>query len=221
MTISYASVRFILKSTKTTRMKPTEFTVPGVPPDQTWRLFNTSNYSYYKRTVNSLKRGVCDFCNPPDKQRVILENDSWYVMINDVAPRGGTRNQDYQFVIPHRRHVETVTSLAREDWMFLGEIVDKIHLLYQLDGCVLVARSGNPKRNAKSMPHLHFNLHVPTGLTRVTVTIAKSEDDRCRRLPILVIFEKMRCLEEQGIGNPFLHLTDEEKSLVQDKLSPL
>jgi hypothetical protein len=67
------------------------------------------------------------------------------------------------------------------------------------------------------MPHLHVNYHVPTGLKRIEITIAKSQEDLVKKLPILRIFEKMRLAEDAG-SNPLEALSPEERELVKGKL---
>lgn len=85
---------------------------------------------------------------------------------------------------------------------------------------VWVVRTGDPARNAKSVPHLHYNFQYPTGKDRVEVTIAKSSADLEKKLPVLVAYEKMRQVIEAG-QDPRDAITDEEWALVVDKMEPL
>ncbi len=196
-----------------------EFHVLRVPDDQIWQLFNVSNYEYYCRKVEDLRNGVCPFCTiDPTVNEVLFENPSWRVWMNKVAPRSG---QDYQFIIPSKCHVERFGDLQGMEAVHLLEAIKWIDCTYDIKGGVYVVRSGDPARNAKSVPHLHVNYQVPTGIDRVEVTIAKSQADLEKKLPILRIFEKMRHAEAaMGVESGFDELTPEEQDLVRDKLAP-
>lgn len=67
-----------------------EFTVLGVKPEDTWQLFNVSNFAYYCQKVTDLKNGVCPFCTiDPSVNTVLHENNSWRLWENKMAPRSG------------------------------------------------------------------------------------------------------------------------------------
>lgn len=61
---------------------------------------------------------------------------------------------------------------------------------------------------------------MPTGQDRVEVTIAKSEEDLVKKLPILQAFEKYRVAEEAGKHIPQGALTPEEWLLIKNKMEP-
>lgn len=196
-----------------------EFSVPGVKPEDTWRLFNTSNYRYYKQTVQDLKHGKCPFCQiDTERNKTLYENDSWRLWKNDVAPRSG---QELQLIVPSKRHIENILDLTFDEWADLQDLIHWSHEVLGVGGDgVWVVRTGDPARNAKSVPHLHFNFQMPTGKDRVEVTIAKSEADLVNKLPILIAFEKYRLAEEAGSPHPWGVLTLEEFSLVESKMEP-
>src|SRR3989344_4492276 len=99
-----------------------KFEVPGVRPEDTWRLFNTSNYPYYKQTVADLREGRCPFCEiDPERNKTLYENDSWRLWKNDVAPRSG---QECQLVAPSKRDVQNILDLTREEW---NDFYDLLH----------------------------------------------------------------------------------------------
>jgi diadenosine tetraphosphate (Ap4A) HIT family hydrolase len=195
-----------------------DFKVLGVPEGQVWQLFNVSSFAYYCQKVRDIMNGVCPFCQiDPGVNRVIHENDSWRVWKNKLAPRSG---QDYQFIIPAKRHIESFSELFSEETFDLLSAIQWIDKEFDITGGVLVIRSGDPAKNAKSVPHLHVNYHVPTGVDRVEVTIAKSQEDLMKKLPILIVFEKMRILRMSGSQNPFGELSPDEQVLVIDRLEP-
>ncbi len=196
-----------------------EFSVPGVEPWDVWQLFNVSNYPYYLLKVKGLRDGVCGFCTIDTKvNKVVYENESWTAMENAIAPRSDESGQEHQFVIPLKRHVTTIDDMMGYEFGDLLRLIKTLNQMYNISGGVLVLRSGDPAKNAKSMEHLHVNYHVPTGLKRVEVTIAKSEDDLAKKLPVLQVFEEMRLLEEGGCTDPFSQLSLEKRELVKGKL---
>lgn len=195
-----------------------KFEVAGVPESEVWQLFNVSNYQYYKQKVASLIAGVCPFCTiDPAVNDVLFENHSWRLWKNEMAPRSGQR---LQLIIPSKRHIQCVDELTYDE---LGDLAEALAFArYNLgvaDG-VVVIRSGDPALNAKSVPHLHVNYQVPNGVDRVEVTIAKSQDDLKAKLPVLLVFEKMRQLELADEKDPFSKLSPEEQKLVEKKLAP-
>lgn len=192
------------------------FAVPGVKSEDVWQLFNCSNLEYYRLKVQTLRDGVCGFCTIDSKVNTIyFETNHWIVMENSVAPRS---DQVHQFVIPSKRHVFSFSELHFDEVAELSAVINLIDSRFNIDGGVIVIRSGNPARNARSMPHLHVNYHVPTGEKKVEITIAKSEQDLEKKLPVLLVFEKMRIALEQGNTTPFDSLDPQEQELVRDKL---
>lgn len=196
-----------------------KFEVSGVKPKDIWRLFNTSNYLYYKQTVADLRAGKCPFCQiDTERNRTLFENDSWRLWKNDVAPRSG---QELQLVVPSKRHVESILNLTLKEWNDFHWLLHWTHTNLGVGGDgVWVIRTGDPARNAKSVPHLHFNFQMPTGKDRVEVTIAKSAEDLEKKLPVLQAFEKYRLVEEEGSLDPASVLTPEEWLLIREKMVP-
>ena len=195
-----------------------DFKVQGVPVDQVWQLFNVSNFRYYCQKVHDIMCGVCPFCTiDPAVNKVLFENSSWRVWENKLAPKSG---QDHQFIIPTKRHIQSFGQLSAAETVDLLPAIQWIDDAFEISGGVLVIRSGDPARNAKSVPHLHVNYQVPTGVDRVEVTIAKSQEDLIRKLPVLIVFEKMRILGASGCQKPFEELLQEDQILVVDKLEP-
>lgn len=195
------------------------FSVPGVRSEDTWQLFNVSNFFYYCRKVANLQAGLCPFCTIDlTVNKVVHENDSWRLWVNEMAPRSG---QECQLIMPSKRHVERVSELTRAEWNDLYDMQEwaRIELGVGDDG-VYVTRTGDPAKNAKSEPHFHVNFQCPTGKMRVEVTIAKSSEDLAKKLPVLLVFEKMRVAQEEGHLEPTRVLSNEEFALVVDKTGP-
>jgi diadenosine tetraphosphate (Ap4A) HIT family hydrolase len=194
------------------------FQVPGVKQEDEWQLFNVSNWEYYCMKVKDLQAGICPFCQIDSNiNKIVHSNDSFNVWHNTVAARSG--EQEYQLVIPTKRHITNVDQMNPTEWVDFGEIFRWINQEYSIDGGVIVARSGNPARNAKSIPHIHFNYHVPTGQQKVEITIGKSLADLTEKIKVLEVYEEMRLFKAQGVEIPFNMLSEEKQKLVKDKLS--
>lgn len=196
-----------------------EFSVPGVRPEDTWQLFNVSNYTYYRQKVADLQAGICPFCTiDPAVNQVLYGNRSWRLWKNEMAPRSG---QECQLIIPSRRHIDSISDLTFDEWKDLRDMLvwSQSNLGVGANG-VLLVRTGDPARNAKSVSHLHFNFQYPTGKDRVEVTIAKSSGDLANKLPVLIIWEKLRVAMERGESNPQVVLSPEEWQLIAGKMNP-
>jgi len=135
-----------------------------------------------------------------------------------VAPRSG---QECQLTAPSKRHIENILELTDQEWVDFKKVLNYAHNTLGVGGDgVWMIRTGDPRRNAKSVPHLHFNFHLPIGKDRVEVTIAKSEADLQKKLLVLRAFEKYRVAEEAGRRYPYDVLTVAEFELIQDNLEP-
>ena len=205
-------------------MKYPEFSVPGVPHDQTWQLFNTSNFEYYCDKVRGLREGTCPFCviDPKINEVLPIPNPSWLAWENRVAAKA---NQSLQLIIATKEHFEKLEELGGREWSDLGLFILVLSGHYKLEGFSLLCRSGNALFNARSVPHIHFNLHVPDGTGKVAPTIGKSWADLEEKLKILKAFEKMRVeIEASGpsgcdVDEAFAAvLSREERELVRNIL---
>ncbi|MCX6716236.1 MAG: hypothetical protein NT077_04495 [Candidatus Taylorbacteria bacterium] len=198
-----------------------EFSVPGVDPRLTPYLFGAGNFPYYCLMVEKFQEDVCGFCTiDPTVNRVLpFPNDSWLVFENTVSTRGGSSAQEHQFVIPLKRHIDDISRLSPSEWLDLYDLIREINRDYNITGGVIVIRSGDPLKNAKSMEHFHVNYHVPTGKERVQVWLAKSEEDLKKKVVILRVFEKMRVLKKHGASNFFELLDPDERELVKDLMT--
>jgi len=177
-----------------------QFTIPGVPQEQIWQVFNVSNWQYYREKVRGLITRICPFCTvDPKVNQTIVENESWRCWENNVAPRKGAQAQLHQFVIPLKRHVVTLDQLCPAEMTDLLEIVRSIETRFEIAGGVYVIRSGDSAYNAKSVDHLHVNYHVPTGIERVEITIAKSIEDLKKKSPYSKLLKKCVFLKRKAI----------------------
>ena len=195
--------------------------VPGIPEDEIWQLEGCWWFSYYLQKVREIPQGICPFCPPdPTINHILAENDSWYMWDNPVQPLPG---QDFQLVIPPKRHVLCFGELTDKEFLDLRGIVGLSEELLGIQGGGLLLRMGDYKRSARSVPHLHFNYHVPTGKVSVRPFLCKSAEDRKTALDGVLVFEKMRRLLAGRRPDPNLLVTlvtDAEWQLVKDRLAP-
>lgn len=201
-----------------------QFEVPGVNQRDIELLFNTSNFRYFCDQVKNLRIGRCPFCDidPKENEIIPIENPSWVLLRNKIAPRGG---QLGQFVIPFKlRHVETVLDISREEkaqlWDLFDEVCRRLRQKHGITGCVLILREGDEFFHAGSVRHKHANIHIPNGFDKVQVTLGKSVKSRREKLISLLVFRKMLYLLEQGHAEPWKELPPEEFELVKDDIIP-
>lgn len=173
------------------------FLVPGVSPKHNWVLFGCKNFRQYWKAVESLRAGKCELCPPdPVRNKILpMSTDLWLVWENTVAPLPG---QEHQFMVVPRRHVEKVEELNAEEWAQLWHVLHSIVVYYGLTGYTFLIRSGDPTKNAKSVRHLHVNVHVADGTMKVQPTIGKSFEDLKQKYEILKVFEVLRVHVETG-----------------------
>jgi len=108
----------------------------------------------------------------------------------------------------------------------LRGIISALDEKFRITGGALLIRSGDPIRHSGSVPHLHANYHVPSGLDKVEITLAKAPEKLRQKLAILKIWERMRvAMEDQGVKSPadmisLNIISPDEYDLVKDKLGP-
>lgn len=188
----------------------------GPTPEFVGRLFNTSNFDYYLLQVRNFQDGKCSFCPPDPAVNTIFDdvsNDTWLVWENTVAPRKG---QDHQLVCAPRRHVLELTDLTVEEKLGMFDVIGKIKRKFSFTGYAVTIRSGDPAHHAGSIAHIHVNVHHADGSDKVEVTLGKSEADLNKKLPVLLVWEKM-CLNLGAGKDKLTGLTDEEITLVKPK----
>lgn len=202
-------------------MKTSEFSVPGVPQDKIWQLLNVWWYSYYLKKVQTLRAGLCEFCQLDRKINVVtIENDHWMLWENTISP---LPHQEHQIVIASRRHLEHFDDLEDPEMLALRDILKQARQTYELPGYGGLVRSGDYRRNAKTVEHLHFNVHVPDGSGEVRPFLGKALQTEIDNLPVIQVFERMRLLEEAsggGLFTGFQLISAGEKELVKNRLAP-
>jgi diadenosine tetraphosphate (Ap4A) HIT family hydrolase len=201
-----------------------QFDMPGVNSKDIELLFNTSNFDYFCNQVRNLRIGRCPFCdvNSRENEIIPIDNPSWVLLRNKIAPRGG---QLGQFVIPFKlRHVESfseITSKEKADfWDLYDEVSRRLREKHGITGCAVVFRDGEEFFHVGSVRHKHINLHVPSGLEKVQVTLGKTLKSRLEKLTSLRVFKKMFLLLEEGNTEPWKMLQPEELALVKDDIVP-
>lgn len=199
-------------------MNNIEFVVPGVPREHTWQLLNMWWYSYYRKKVKVLQDGICEFCQLDRTLNQVLDEDEyWRLWENKVSPLPG---QSFQFVIASVRHLVHFDSLNDAETIALRNIIARARFRWNLTGYTGLVRSGDYRANAKTVDHLHFNIHVANGTVDVRPFIGKDGQTIINNLPVLAVFEKMRLLQESGVAEPFRLLNQTERDLVKDRLAP-
>ena len=199
------------------------FLVPGVSPKHNWVLFGCKNFRQYVKAVESLQAGKCELCPPDPVRNKILpvSTHRWLVWKNTVAPLPG---QEHQFMIVPRRHIEKLEELNADEWAELWHVLQSISVYYGLTGYSLLVRSGDPTKNAKSVRHLHFNMHVADGTMMVQPTIGKSLEDLKGKYEVLKVFESLRVHVETGgtIESAVSAgvITQADWNLVADRIDP-
>ncbi len=184
-------------------------TIPGVEDESLSTLLNVRDFPQYCDAVRDLLVGKCTFCGVLDpKNVVIFENKTWRAWANPFPHP----NHDFHFVAAPKEHRTHVKDLTKEEYEDMTEVMNFLVVNYQIDGGAFVMRFGNPKRNAGSIRHLHFNLQVPDGTARYSVTLAKDPEEIVEKMKILQVFEEMR------LGTAFADLSPEKQALVKDRL---
>jgi len=106
------------------------------------------------------EQGECPYCadfrhpGPSFKYHTkpILWLGTYWLVTENFAPYKGTR---YQFLIPHREHIEHVTQISPEAWAELQVALNWICEEYKIPGGSFFMRFGDLDYNGASVRHLH------------------------------------------------------------------
>lgn len=199
-----------------------KFSVSGVPEGDSWQLFNCSSYKYFAQKVRRLRKPFpecCSFCViDPAENKVLLENRSWIMWQNLMAPTEGT---EVQIIVVSRRHVERMSELSQTEWDDLLDMIKDIKAKtgYGDDGFWNV-RTGDPETNAKSMPHMHFNFLKTRGIKKVPITIGKGPKDYEEKRKTLDLWLRRFNAEEENHPNIRELFSDDEWAELEGKAIP-
>lgn len=204
--------------------------IDGIPPELTWRLYSAGNYPYYCKIYREIQTGTCPFCQIDtnlNKEIEGINNPSWRVWDNPISKLGGNGQkqpptQFFQFVIPLRRHITSYHGLTRAEENDLFDMFRALDAHFGITGGAQLGRWGNPLQCARSQPHYHWNYHVPIGSGEVRPWLAKDTAGLEKKRSILLVFERMRTLQEKLACSPegaFAFMELHEVELVRDLLS--
>ena len=196
-------------------------TIRGVPPEKVWRLYGAGNYPYFLRMIEQISNDFCPFCQIDRNlnKEIEINNPSWRAWNNPISK---LPHQDYQFVIPLRRHATHHSDLTREERSDLFDVFVALDDMFGIQGGAALARWGNPLRCARTQEHFHFNYHVPNGQGDVHPWIAKDPAGLERKKRILEVFEKMRLFQEEvgcSVEEAHASLFTDERDLVANLLT--
>jgi diadenosine tetraphosphate (Ap4A) HIT family hydrolase len=144
-------------------------------------LEGCSTYSQYHLMRTSFETEKCVFCHlDRTRNNVIWEEDEeeGFMVWAVPAGMGKKRPLTHHILVVPKRHVRFAADLKPHEWLSLGKALKftKEHFWYQ--GGLLHAREGDMRKNAGTVPHLHFNIFEPNGTAEVRVPVMKDQFDR-------------------------------------------
>jgi diadenosine tetraphosphate (Ap4A) HIT family hydrolase len=199
-----------------------KFDVEGVKPEDSWQLFNCSNYKYFAQKVQQLRKPFpecCSFCViDPAVNKILLENRSWLMWQNLMAP---TAETEVQLIVVSRRHIESIGDLSQTEWDDLLDMIKRTQVMtgYGYDG-IWNVRTGDPETNAKSMPHIHFNFQKARGTKKAEITIGKGPEDYEKKRGTLELWYRYFKAQEENHPNPRELFSEEEWAKIEGKKEP-
>ncbi len=113
--------------------------------------------AHMKTTVG---RGICPFCKIDlTKNKPLGEWLHWWVWENPFP----YPHHERHIVIPTKRHVTSLGELTPDEMVEWLTIVQWAETHFNMPGGALVLRFGDPKHNAGTLAHFHWQIQVPDG----------------------------------------------------------
>ncbi len=120
---------------------------------------NARDKEQSSRMMEAEKKNECFFCidfTTLGASGKLWENPFWFVKPNDY-PYTGTKQH---FLVVARRHVTSIGELSTNEKLSVFEAIEWTKARFELDGFSLFVRSGNMRRTAATIDHLHFHIIV-------------------------------------------------------------
>ncbi|KND46730.1 MAG: hypothetical protein AB201_02740 [Parcubacteria bacterium C7867-006] len=137
------------------------------------QIDNARHSEQVARMQEAEKKNECFFCidfTSRGASGKIWENPFWFVKPNDYPYNGA----EHHYLVVAQRHVTEIRELSTHEKLALFEAVEWIKNRFELDGFSVFVRSGNMRRTAATIDHLHF--HVIVGGEKVGDEKNKLED---------------------------------------------
>jgi diadenosine tetraphosphate (Ap4A) HIT family hydrolase len=108
----------------------------------------------------TIGQGKCPFCDIDfSKNKPLGEWKHWWVWQNPFP----YPFHIHHLVIPPKRHVTSLEELTGDEMLEWLKIVKWAEKHFNMPGGALVMRFGDPKHNAGTIAHLHWQIQVPDG----------------------------------------------------------
>ncbi|HYF10627.1 MAG TPA: hypothetical protein VD967_03450 [Candidatus Paceibacterota bacterium] len=141
-------------------------------------LMGCSKLKQFVSTLRSMMEPdrFCAFCNPAMVDNPpIFENDLCALKWNDFPKRG----LQMLLIFP-KAHLTGIAEVTPDHWAKAGELFQKACWEFNLTGGGIVARFGDSRFHAGTMPHFHWNIICPDGSVEYRAPLSKTEPDRER-----------------------------------------
>lgn len=168
-------------------------------------LGNARTYYQYKSMYDNFAAGYCPFCHLEElKYPPVHRIGNWALKKNDMP----YINSEHHLVIVYAGgHLTDWKQLTREDRADYWDIVDWAEEHFNIDGCGIAARRGNPARHAGSISHIHSHIQVvelaadelPVGELVAYFAKSRSLLEHCQKM--VELFEKIRTGNEKDFTN--------------------
>lgn len=158
-------------------------------PEELFCLEGCRTYPLYVLMRNNFERNVCTFCElNRDLNQVIWEDE---LAVCWTVPQSLMREELAQhFIIIPKRHVRFESELSDDEVLAIHVAKKILASSFDIPGGMIATRFGDMRLNAGTVPHLHSNIMVPSGISEVRIPILKEPADREKNITRARAFAK-------------------------------
>jgi diadenosine tetraphosphate (Ap4A) HIT family hydrolase len=166
-------------------------------------LGNSRTLQQYVHTYEMFQAGKCPFCNLEElKFPPLFHVGNWAVKKCDMPY---TNCEHHLILVYTGGHVTDWDLLSRDDDADFMEAIRRAEKMFNIKGCAVVFRRGDPSYHAGTISHIHGHIMVvqldedglPVGQLRAYFAKTRQELEYCRKM--VGIFEKVRKEEVAGV----------------------
>lgn len=135
------------------------------------------SYQQYFKMRKGFEAKTCAFCQLDRTFNEVLWEDefamAWHVPVDYLRPE-----LRYHGLVVPKRHVRFISDLTTTEVLSVHEGMVSINKRFDYQGGLWHAREGDMRKNAGTVPHLHYNIFEPNETGEVRVPVFKHPGDR-------------------------------------------
>jgi diadenosine tetraphosphate (Ap4A) HIT family hydrolase len=147
--------------------------------EQWFCLEGCRSYRQYHHMRKHFEFGHCTFCDLDTELNDILFEDE-HVYAWHVPTQFMRKELVFHWLIVPKRHVRFEADLTQDENSSVLKAKQFMRNRFGYEGGMTHVREGDMRKNAGTVPHLHYNTFVPRGTDEVRIPVFKDLSDQAK-----------------------------------------